>query len=80
MRIIGAMYINGHLLEVLLAPVQWELGFMDDAAWQAYRAQLKVFLSWPMSRFILESVGDYYRPSCRDVCYELIAENERESR
>lgn len=55
---------------------QWESGFMNDDSWNAYRAQLRFAMSNPMGRFILENFGDYYRPSFREICLELIAENE----
>ena len=78
---IGGMYFDNALLLLTMDNVhfQWESGFMNDDAWNAYRTQLKFMMTKPMGRFIIEYFGRNYRPSFREVCLDLIAENEAES-
>ena len=78
---IGALWFDKYLILLSMDNVhfQWESGFMNDDAWNAYRVQLKYSMTTPMGRFIIETYGGNFRPSFREVCLDLISENEVES-
>ena len=59
---------------------QYISGFYTEASWVASRWLLKTALNLPMHQWIVSNWGHGHRSDFRELCEELIAENQAESR
>ncbi len=59
---------------------QYLSGFYTDEAWLGSRSSLKRALKLPMLQFIVKNMEGAYRPDFLELCEELIADNQAESR
>jgi hypothetical protein len=71
-RIVLASGENSHF--------QYLSGFYTEDAWRGSRLSLKSALKQPMLPFIIKNMEGAYRPDFLELCEELIAENQAESR
>ena len=70
-RITLSMFENYHF--------QYTSGFYTEASWVGSRSLLKVVLKLPMYQFVVKHMGHSYRSGFRELCEELIAENQAET-
>jgi hypothetical protein len=59
---------------------QYQHGFLQEEAWQAFRARIKIWLSNKLNAEIYRQQKNQYRKSFQVVCDDLLNQNAKKSR